>query len=349
MKTSLFLLMSVLLLAMGGGVPAAEAPVDSTLHGPDFDLDCARCHTPENWRTLREVLDFDHDGTGFDLHGTHADTNCADCHLDPIFANIGVSCADCHRDLTHRGELGFDCARCHDSVDWRQSANLLLEHQQTRFPLMGRHALMDCEACHTDVQHDEFAGLATDCFGCHEGDYSGSSRPDHRVLGFGGDCQQCHSVAHLDWDQAAFSHPGNFPLRSGHGLDDCNLCHTESQPSPDGQDCYSCHEADYDGSHASNGFPTDCRHCHDPDGFDADDGYAHSASGFPGFGAHAETACFICHSSGVYSGLPRDCFICHSQEYNEVYGPNHPYPTTCESCHSPAGWDRMRSGWEGLR
>ncbi|MFH1844416.1 MAG: hypothetical protein ABIF77_14550, partial [bacterium] len=24
---------------------SAAAPIDSTLHGPDFDLDCGRCHT----------------------------------------------------------------------------------------------------------------------------------------------------------------------------------------------------------------------------------------------------------------------------------------------------------------
>ncbi len=340
----------LLLIASGAFALEAPAPVDSTIHGVDFKEDCARCHTPDDWRTLRDEIDYDHATTGFELDGAHVDATCKQCHADPVFANIGVLCADCHRDVVHRGELGFDCGRCHEPHDWRASAALQLEHQQTRFPLMGRHALMDCEACHTDVQHDEFVGLNTECFGCHAADYHDSRAPNHGVMHFSTDCQRCHSAAHVSWDDVAFMHTGSFPLSGGHAGGECGLCHTESSPYPDGQNCFGCHDADYDGDHASDGFPTDCRLCHDPDGFDADQGYAHVNSGFPGYGGHAETACYFCHASGMYAGMPSHCSLCHMDEYDDVFGPDHAYPTTCENCHTPAGWGEvLRTSWEESR
>lgn len=307
------------------------------------ELDCAQCHQPTAFQQLLAEPAFDHAAeTGFELVGSHADVDCDQCHRDLRFARIGVQCVDCHRDLNHRGELGFDCARCHEPHDWTLSAARLVEHSQTRFPLLGRHAVMDCEACHVNVQHDEYTGLATDCLGCHSADYLGSASPNHVSLGFGTDCQECHSANDLFWSGARFQHPASFPLAQGHMGVDCASCHRPGEALPDPTDCFACHRAN-NPPHIAAGFPTDCSLCHQPDTFGGVMSYGHGVSGFPGgVGQHAAADCNACHVSGTYAGLPTDCFVCHNAEYYNTQSPDHGdsgFPTTCELCHQPTDWD----------
>ncbi len=345
------LLMTLLLGA--GAVPAQQAPgaqalpsaADSTTHGQEFKWDCSLCHTPDDWRALRPVLEFDHAETGYTLKGAHAGAGCRECHVSPVFRQIGVLCADCHTDVVHRGELGFNCERCHNEASWTQSANLLLEHQQTRFPLLGRHAITDCDACHTTVQKDEFVGLALECTQCHIRDYTATQSPNHQALGISTGCQNCHSMMDLRWTDVVFQHPASFPLALGHNVDDCVACHGSWQTVPDGQDCFACHDDDYRAvsqpSHLANAFPIDCRECHDVAGFSGPDFYSHASTGFPGFGGHSGIGCTACHPSDNYTTLDPACFGCHSSEYYGTDSPDHQvvgFPTNCEQCHTPDGW-----------
>jgi len=338
------------------GLDADCAACHASPHGRD--LDCALCHQPTRFAELQSPLRFDHGAeTGFALEGAHADATCSGCHQDRRFNRVGVQCADCHRDVAHRGELGFDCARCHSPRDWRLSTERLLEHQQTRFPLLGRHAVIDCEACHTNVQRDEFVGLPTDCFACHAADWAGSANPAHGVVGFGTDCQECHSVSHLFWSEARFTHTASFPLTQGHAGVDCASCHAPGEALPAADDCFACHTAN-NPPHVAGGFPSgpnDCVLCHSPGSFAGVESYAHGASGFPGgIGAHAEQDCLTCHTSGVYQGMPADCFLCHSADYNGTQNPDHQdvgLPTNCEWCHTPTSWNDVLAGkrWEVTR
>jgi hypothetical protein len=335
------------------GLDADCASCHESPHGRP--LDCALCHRPTQFADLRTPAIFDHAAdTGFALEGAHAEAACAQCHADLRFARVGVSCADCHQDVAHRGELGFDCARCHTPHDWKLSSARLVEHQQTRFPLLGRHALMDCEACHTNVQRDEFVGLPTDCIGCHGADWATTASPNHAQLGFGTDCQQCHSVSHLFWTEARFAHTPSFPLTQGHAGVDCATCHVAGQALPAGDDCFACHTAN-NPPHIAGGFPSDCLLCHTPTSFEGVATYAHAASGFPGgVGQHAQADCLTCHTSGVYAGMPADCFLCHSADYNGTQNPDHQdvgLPTNCEWCHTPTSWNDVLAGkrWEVTR
>jgi predicted CXXCH cytochrome family protein len=329
---------------------------DSTVHGSDFKLDCARCHTPEDWRAPRPDLDFDHAETDYTLHGRHAELECRACHEDLVFHRIGVLCADCHADVVHRGELGYDCARCHNERDWRQSANLLLEHQQTRFPLLGRHALVDCDACHRTAQKNEFVGQPTDCRLCHANDYVETRSPNHEAFGFSTDCESCHSVVDLWWTDVAFQHPASFPLEFGHDIADCALCHVDGQVVLDGENCYACHRADYEGTvdpqHTRYNFPALCADCHETTSFYQVGPYSHSPSGFPAFGGHMTNDCAACHISGQYAGLDRACFSCHRAEYLGTEDPDHQvvgFSTECEDCHTPVDWDVVKLSPKGRR
>jgi len=329
----------------------AAAPADSAVHGARFDLACGRCHVPSGWRELRPDLEFEHAATGYPLRGAHAQARCRDCHRDLVFSRVGVRCADCHEDVLHHGELGTECARCHDERGWRHSAKELVEHAQTRFPLLGRHALVDCATCHRQSGFDEYRGLPVACAQCHAGDYAGAQTPDHRRLGFSTACEDCHSAADLRWADSAFRHPNDFPLAFGHDVRDCNLCHTSAAPVPDGDHCFGCHAADYAGTthpaHAAAGFSTACRECHETTRFAEVRSYDHAASGYRLQGAHADQLCFACHWQGVYAGRPTDCYSCHSLDYQLAREPDHrrqDFSTDCSACHSAADSDWRSAG-----
>ena len=48
------------------------------------------------------------------------------------------------------GKPAGDCAVCHDVRAFRPSTWPVAEHQRTKYPLDGAHALAACEKCHTD-------------------------------------------------------------------------------------------------------------------------------------------------------------------------------------------------------
>jgi hypothetical protein len=344
-----FVFIALAAMAQAPPPPMTSAIVDSTVHGPDFDMKCDRCHTPDGWRVLKPEMDFDHGLVGFTLNGKHRDARCTACHQNPVFRKIGVLCADCHKDELHQGGLGFDCARCHTEEGWHQPAAQRLQHQQTRFPLVGRHALVDCDACHQSGRKDEFVGSPVDCWSCHAGDYSETGFPDHQLFGFSSDCEECHQVSHLRWSDVGFQHSGSFPLAGGHGVPDCQVCHTDPGLILQGDDCYGCHMADYDQTsqppHSANSFPTDCGACHDINSFGPPSYYAHYQSGFQFTGEHASLSCNTCHSDGGYYTLDGRCYSCHASDYEGTSSPNHEtvgFPTSCEECHNPAGWDMVK-------
>lgn len=322
LNTRLFLM--VALAAIGLWAPADRLWAAS-VHGHGLSMNCTRCHTPGDWWPLRADRDFSHEETGFELVGEHATVTCVGCHADPVFAAVGVVCADCHADAVHRGELGVDCERCHTPMGWRLAAERLGEHQLTQFPLLGRHALVDCAACHTTPQAGEYGLLPSECLACHHADYQAAQMPEHLAAGFPTDCELCHDADHYQWSQARFDHA----LVSG--LTDCHVCHSgdyEDTQSPD---------------HVAAGFPTDCMLCHTPTGFGGAAFDHNTATAFPLIGLHLQVGCTDCHGDGVYQGQPGDCYDCHADTYEGTREPNHVEeqfaPDHCQYCHSPAdGW-----------
>jgi hypothetical protein len=64
--------------------------------GRDGRTDCAACHEPTSWQSMR----FEHDRhTTFPLQGAHRSVRCAQCHLrqgQMRYSGIGRTCAACH-------------------------------------------------------------------------------------------------------------------------------------------------------------------------------------------------------------------------------------------------------------
>lgn len=114
--------------------------------------DCASCHNPGAWS---EVV-FDHNRTNWPLEGKHLEAACRQCHFDmegntvknQTFSNLSTECVSCHENV-HDDMFVVngitDCTRCHVTGSWFPEK---FDHNSSRFPLEGRHAEIECSACH---------------------------------------------------------------------------------------------------------------------------------------------------------------------------------------------------------
>lgn len=301
-----------------------------------FPGDCSICHVPERWDTLRDDFTFDHaQETGYPLEGAHTEAACLRCHNDrgPVQAYVARGCAGCHQD-PHAFSLGMECTKCHDQYSWRPTG-LIGEHARTRFPLIGVHAIADCESCHEGAAAGRFQGAPLQCVICHQDDLARAVTPDHAANGWISDCQRCHQADR--WDDAVVQH-SFFPLTGGHALD-CSECHTTPGIFTGlSRDCFSCHEADYLAApnHTASGYSTDCAQCHSIFGW-IPASIDHTF--FPLQGNH-NVSCSICHDSGSLTTFT--CFNCHEHnqsdtdnDHDEVSGYTY-NSAACYNCH-PSG------------
>jgi len=105
-------------------------------------------------------------------------------------------------------------------------------------------------------------------------------------------------------------------------------------------ECVTCHQAEYQAtSHPPHVdvFPDTCVTCHSQDSW-TPTSFTHE---WPLEGPHADAPCTSCHVGDppVYQGTPKECVGCHRDDYDTSPYPGHDlFPTTCESCHTVAGW-----------
>lgn len=218
-------------------------------NGPD----CADCHVTTSWTATK----FDHDtGTKFPLRGAHASVDCESCHLEPVTKSLpGTECNDCHReDDPHEGSQGENCAECHNEISWTQDTRF--DHDLSRFPLLGEHASVECESCHTTKR---FSDAPLECVACHEED-------DKHEGALGDDCGACHNPN--AWNLWIFNHDTQteFTLTGAHENLACAACHRPGRrkASDQSSECIACHRAD--DKHRGE-YGGDCGRCHTTDSF----------------------------------------------------------------------------------
>jgi hypothetical protein len=195
---------------------------------------------------------------------------------------VGTACADCHTDV-HRGQFGIACQNCHTSTDWRNQRETLQLHSSRGFPLMGVHAIADCQACHVNDQYNEFSGTPVDCQGCHLSDFSQSTNPNHTRANFSLDCQSCHQPSAFKWQNTTYVHTQSFELRGAHTRTDCISCHVSAY-SGTPSECYSCHSDAFHNStsppHVLLGFSQNCAICHSEEQWEGGGIRSHSGQRF---------------------------------------------------------------------
>ena len=336
-----------------GGV-FAGTPMDcAACHQVDFDnsanpshpalgisADCAMCHTTEpDWMPAT----FDIHDDFYQLNGAHIAiaNECATCH-NGDYVNTPNECIGCHLDEFNSttgpdhqaAQLSSDCTECHNESVWTPST-----FNHDFYPLNGAHAAIanECAECHIG---GDYTTTPSECFGCHQTNYEGTTDPDHIGAGFSTDCMLCHSE--VEWVPATFDHDNIFPVYSGahEGVwSDCVECHA----TPGNYatfTCVSCHiNPETDDDHVSVGGyvyeSSACLACH-PTG-DADNVFDHNLTAFPLDGAHLTVECTDCHIGGVFAGTPTDCAACHQMDFDQSVNPNHNalgLPTDCAQCHT---------------
>ena len=205
-------------------------------HGGRFGMSCVDCHSEDGWLPAK----FDHNLSAFKLVGKHIEVACEACHVNKVFLGTPTDCYSCHRkDDRHNGQYGTDCSACHNPSSWEDAD---FDHNRTNFPLIGGHARVACERCHSSGQ---FAGLSTACATCH-GD------PAFHAGLFGLDCASCHTVD--NWSaKYRGPHPGIADEGGrgvNHGGGSCRSCHTKTLHSAT---CTKCHNGSPEGGGGNGG------------------------------------------------------------------------------------------------
>ena len=281
-------------------------------HSGAFGAACAQCHNENDWKQIN----FNHQQTGYPLTGKHQTTDCLSCHVDNVLTGLPQDCASCHeKDDKHEGAFGVSCDKCHNESDWKE---INFDHQQTNYPLNGKHQTADCLSCHVD---NVLKGLPQDCASCHQKDDNHSGQLAN--------CASCHTST--DWNQINFDHKTTgYPLSGKHTSVDCFSCHVNDVYKGTATNCIDCHQKD-DNHQAALG--KDCARCHTPGGWNEID-FQHSTTAFKLTGSHSTAACSSCHSNGVFKGTPTDCYSCHSSKdpHQGKYG------QSCASCHDTSSW-----------
>ena len=228
----------------------------------------ARRATTVTWSGGR----FDHGTTAFALTGAHQSSTCNSCHSDNVFGNGGkpAQCETRHSldyanatpNHAASGFLASLCTTCHNTVTF---AGATFNHSNTSFARSParRSQTVSCNSCHSDGIFD---GKPTNCYSCHQSDYSGAV-VNHAAAGFQSSaCTSCPATT--TWTSATFNHTtgttSRSPDRTSRAPATTATRTTSSTTSP--TNCYSCHAADYAGAtpnHPAAGFSTaSCANCH---------------------------------------------------------------------------------------
>lgn len=214
------------------------------IHNGQFGAVCSACHTTSGWKNVT----FDHGNTAFPLAGSHASAACKSCHVNNVYKGTPKDCYSCHAAKDkHNGQFGMDCGTCHKPTKW---SDVNFDHNNTAFPLSGRHAAAQCQACHAN---GVYRGTPANCYACH------ASKDAHNGQ-FGVNCESCHNPG--GWGNAAFDHNNTaFPLEGKHARLECRKCHGNGIYQGTPTQCIACH-SDKDKHNGANG--SDCAVCHTP-------------------------------------------------------------------------------------
>lgn len=343
-------------------------------HKDRFGSTCTQCHVTADWKQVTRTA-FDHEKTRYPLRGKHREVDCAKCHKNgykdlPKFE----TCADCHQD-PHKGEAtlagsAVDCAQCHRVEAFKPSTFDAPRHARARYALEGKHATVECIACHRPADKStpfRFRVAFAQCADCHDDAHGGqlARRPDK------GKCESCHDVkgfrpAHYTVAQHADT---RFPLRGAHEKAECATCHGPKRanlpPLPDEKkigkagvllhfqtmECIECHADPHRGKLGTT--DDKCQSCHDPAAFSPSlvDPAAHAKYEFPLEGAHAAVPCFLCHKTlaakhpettlvGAAKSWPdwsfqekeKSCHECHQEAHGGQFA-SRKAGSECSLCH----------------
>ena len=329
-------------------------------------VDCASCHVVDDWRPSTYTV-AQHRLAKYPLEGRHQQVKCADCHVKnprtvpaTQLGSAGVwmrpaanACRDCHGDdhgsqLAIRPDRGA-CDACHRMTGWKPSTFTVAAHATLRLRLEGRHAEIECSACHGPDRKSlpplpgvqaigkagvEFKLKELECAACHVDPHDGRYPK----------CGECHGLRTFrpsTVDIAAHKRY-KFSLEEAHAAVACVDCHAEMKhpattsslvlvrwtfprllfAAPKGG-CEGCHATPHGLQFATRADRGACESCHGTETFRPATRFDHDRDAtFTLKGAHAAVACNRCHVSSrdaagksfvVYRPLSGKCETCHGE------------------------------------
>jgi len=333
-------------------------------HQGRFGPDCSQCHSTNGWNSTRiERETFDHSRTQYPLTGAHRTVTCQSCHVpdaggQPRWSGLKFSsCSECHTD-PHKGEFKQGCDSCHTTSTWKQSSFAgRFNHADTGFPLLGKHASVDCVTCHQgeDFKRPLPHQLCADCHKPDPHDGQFAKRPD------GDKCESCHTVD--GWSPSTFSIADHaktgFPLVFPHAKVKCASCHIPAGKATQYEIrfalCVDCHKDEHEGQFAAAPWLNHCERCHNGATFNTTS-YTlamHQKADFPLTGGHEAVACDECHkpapgsSVALYHFTRLNCMTCHDDIHKGEFANSMSVlgqtgkPLGCEACHSTKEWSDL--------
>ncbi len=350
------------------GISQACTTCHQDEHKGSLGPNCLQCHNYVDWKTVR-VGQFDHSKTRYPLTGLHAQVTCEKCHTrgpDKKTRYLGIpfgKCSDCHSD-PHHGSFAQGCQSCHSTSGWKkistQSLNQSFDHSKTKFPLLGKHATVECVQCHTGADFKKPLPFQK-CMDCHKPDpHHGqfANRPDR------GECASCHTVD--SWKPSTFTvkeHAATaYPLQGGHAKLQCAQCHipkgTDTLFKLKFQHCTDCHQDQHAGQFAGAPYLNACERCHNLNGYRPSTFTLsqHKQTRFALTGGHIAVTCAECHKqsdefqpkpTAIYHWHGLNCSSCHADPHRGQFRDRMlrakagGVATGCEACHSTKSWQDL--------
>jgi len=316
-------------------------------HQNTLAVTCLDCHDHEAFKPAPK---FNHDKSKFPLLGSHKKQDCIECHKKSVkngkefqqYTNLKFqNCTACHEDV-HKNKFGQNCKECHSETSFLVLKNgNRFNHDQTDFPLKGKHQTVTCKKCHivdvkTPLKHQN-------CFDCHEDYHKG----DFIAGGIQKNCRECHDEQ--GFKQASYTLENHqkslFPLEGAHIATPCFACHQKEERwkfRKIGRDCKDCHEDVHKNSIKEMYFPQqNCKSCHQSETWHTVQ-FNHEQTGFILDGAHQQQSCKECHfektqpTSFVFKEVSNRCKSCHEDKHRgqfDYYGEQ-----SCLRCHNNASF-----------
>lgn len=269
------------------------------------------------------------------------DGDCSQCHVRFDRAAQDGRCIACHKDVGAdlRAKTGFHgrqrpqpCRTCHTDHRGRDMKiaefdRKAFDHRQTDYLLRGKHASVDCTACHPAAR--KYREAPQDCLACHRKD-------DKHKGSLGSQCGDCHTEA--SWKEARVDHDKTrFALTGKHAEARCDACHKTNVFNEAPRECIGCHRKD--DKHKAR-YGEKCDSCHGTKNWTGITFRHDTDTRYPLRGKHRETRCDSCHTGVLYRDkLATDCLACHRKDdkHNGTLG------TECGGCHTERNW-REASG-----
>lgn len=335
-------------------------------------VDCASCHRVQGFRPSTYTV-AQHKQSDYPLEGKHAEVRCESCHpknpagvpreqlgkANVLLRRAHDRCTDCHAD-DHGGQLAERehkgaCESCHRVDGFKPSTFTAEDHGSLKLALVGRHAAVECVACHgserkglpalPDLQVLGKARLAlvledSRCVACHVDPHLDRFGPEgDRPQAEG--CLACHGWDAFRPSTIDVETHGEFghALVGAHRAVACIECHEELTMPATGSTllltrersrlyfdeehgaCRDCHETVHGDQFDKRPDRGACETCHEADAFRPATRFDHNLhAAFPLEGQHTRVPCVDCHPSTVdVDGRERVKYT--------------PIPIKCEACH----------------